>query len=370
MELKYFIDINITDMKEVKKKYRELAKMYHPDIPGNLERHPDCIEILKAINNEMDLIETGKITVSSTMYTNGSTVTENPYKAQRITRVIYVIWDKRRNTYAAPCYNGVIDFSDWKHGCGLFFVTIVDDFPYHFCETIEKVWDDVTFDIPEFNEITDMWINQMRELFDFQRPGTETLNDTVYHYIQTSRGEFLYTIAPSHSFQAYGTSANKDIELLTKVCMPDGSYRLEILNIQRSNLGKVQYEETVSLADIMFSTLWGYNYEEFLEQYDTERPSIIDRFRLPINRVTDYTLPHDVDLLLDHWIKAGVVEIYECSHDRRLRYGVLNMKSLIMRKASIEDINMAQDYLDQLNQKFEETFKRMVKKGTIRTILQ
>lgn len=363
--LKYFIDIDITDKNAVKKKYRELAKKYHPDIPGNREKFPNCEEIIKIINNEMDLITSGRI--CSNPFSKYE-APKNESVNKHVIRAIYVIWDNRNKRYVAPCYGDILDLSNWERGCGLFVVEIRKYRSFPFVDVITKVFDDANFDIPEFSEIADFYIDRIRDSFEFE--SWDDMLNLEYHYVQTNRGEFLYRL---RSFERYNPVPypikNREIELLTKVCIPGKQPHLETLDIQLSNLGKVEYEEVVSLRDIVYQSLWGYTYDEFNECYSVAAPEIFSKFYMRMRPTKDHTIPHDVDPLIYYWISIGAITIIECPEHKNIRYGVLNMKKLGTRKVSIEDLDTAQDYLDRLNDECVDTVRRMIKKGTIKLLI-
>lgn len=365
--LKYFIDIDITDQTAVKKKYRELAKMYHPDIPGNRDKNPNCEEIIKVINNEMDLITSGRINNSPlSTYEAPKKESVNKY----VIRAIYVIWDNRNKRYVAPCYGDILDLSNWKHkhGCGLFVVEILKHRSFPFIDIITRVFENATFDIPEFSEIADFYIDKIRDSFAFE--SWDDKLDHEYHYVQTNRGEFLYRLRYIERYNPVPYPIkNREIELLTKICIPGKQPYLETLDIQLSNLGKVEYEETVSLRDIVYQSMWGYTYDEFNERYSVAAHEIFSKFYMKMRLTKDHTLPHDADPLIYYWISIGAIKIFECPEHRNIRYGILDIKKLGMRKVSIEDLDIAQDYLDQLNDECVNTVRRMIKKGTIKLVI-
>ena len=70
-------------------------------------------------------------------------------------------------------------------------------------------------------------------------------------------------------------------------------------------------------------------------------------------------------------MRKGILRLYAAKSNYKMKYGTFEYRELVqyMPQLSMEDIDEIQDFLDKINQDYEEHVKNMIKKGKIRIVV-
>lgn len=357
------------DENALKKEYRRLAKQYHPDVSG------DDGETFKEIGKEFNEYFTREKIKDDFSWVKPWT-SENPFPNTE-TRVLYLRRDRenpgrfftileyyRGYWGASPnITKGITDDSeDWKGFRG--------GLAYCEYEALDRIYDYETVSLKK-------------------RPAKLTpasLNE-IYWFIQENSESYMYgdrwlsqVKCPSGTFWA--VDVLNGFQFLVKIEIPKevinignvtqkeedlyGSRTITRVDVVGKWTKSLEIKDCIKSYDVGFKLYQDCTYEEFKKYHDVDySPEYITRtFAVPV-REDFWFIP---DPVIMYYAQLGLLKFYRSSQNFRIRYGTFDSTMLKqnVHLLSIEDAEMIQDYLDKINQEFEDHVLALIKKGKLK----
>ena len=132
-----------------------------------------------------------------------------------------------------------------------------------------------------------------------------------------------------------------------------------------------EVKETVNGKDFGYIEFQDCSSEDFCKYFDVDyKPEFSQAVECKvINNIGDLSFIDDP--IVYHFAKLGIVKFYQSKKNFRMRYGTFDSKVLEhkIHEMSYEDADIVQDYLDKLNNEFNDKVKEMIKKGKIKIIV-
>jgi len=118
--------------------------------------------------------------------------------------------------------------------------------------------------------------------------------------------------------------------------------------------------------DFIFHEYQDCTYDEFLRYHDVDNPSDFHE-TLGMKEFEPFVDNGAISYL----IRKGGLKIFVSRFDRSVKYGYFSMSGLLplLKNLDIEDIEEAQDYLDEINADFDEKVKAKIKKGKLKIVV-
>lgn len=336
------------DKATLKLRYRELAKQYHPDL--HQDKAAEYTIIMQEINQEYDNYF-ANIVVPFTATTHQYEQAKQEAKRYRERIILFMVRDKQINERGhfvgfknySKLFGGITTIAyhstgnNWKDfRTGLALCEVTDYDPYGFDNKVERI--PATFEMPNFKEILDCYTHW--EI---------SSNWRTIHHITTQSGDYVTTTSPTEKITSIMVKVNGE---------------MKNVEVKTSYLGPITENEAIRLDDMFFQEYTGYTYKEFVERYDVGyAPQYADVVgNVPIKDI------YFENPMIGFCIRKGVLRLYAAKSNYQMKYGTFEYKQLIeyMPQLTMEDIDEIQDYLDEINQDYEERVKGMIKKGKIR----
>ena len=125
--------------------------------------------------------------------------------------------------------------------------------------------------------------------------------------------------------------------------------------------------ESVYANDFGFLAFQDCLESDFLEGFDVDyTPRFVDAVKC--KRLISSDLYWIKDPIVGHFARAGILEFYQSEINFKMRYGKFNKTMLEdnLEALSKEDADIIQDFLDELNGKFDAWISGLIKKGKIK----
>lgn len=355
------------DKEALTKRYRELAKEFHPDI----SQDPDAEEKMKEINAEYDEYFT-LIRVAETGY-NVDDI-QSTYGQARTSREIILAFlrkDKKRGTgFFAFNYKGKIvsDASpSWQKFHGGFAVCKLSSvFPAYAdmpdTQTVSLMVDAQ----PECPSYADMYFGLKFGDFWYPADSAELADKSTwgakhaymwdldkYVNIHSQYGD-AWVVYRGAQKTAYMKAAGRIMD-----CRLD--LKPEFYTVQ----------ETVPAEDFGYLAFQDCTKSEFCRFHDVDVWPKLARALDPIRITKAQDMYWVDDPIVAHFARTGIVCFWRSRFNHRMRFGCFSSEGLRagIHRLSIEDAEHIQDYLDRLNGEFDATSKQMARKGKIRISL-
>lgn len=326
---------------ELKTRYRELAKQYHPDL------HPDkSVEytaIMKEVNSQYDnyFVQTYNTTQETAQETR-----------HEIIRVVFMTRNKSYGLGFIGFLNGEsyigIDETWNKFRTGFAKINVRGGYN-SFIGGHESQLMSTEFQMPNFMELIRNLDVSAFIPFTAGRKYKPNLSWNTYYHIKTQFGEFM------------ARDYNRET---VDIVLKDNDGVIYIVPVKSKYLGPVEILDKISPEDIFFTTLTGYTCEEFIQTYDVlYEPNYADT--LAFEKIDSLWVDSPIVAQL---IRKRVVSIYQSRINRQIKYGTFNMRYLMeyLISCDMEDIDEVQDYLDEINKDCEDRITAMIRKGKLR----
>lgn len=354
---------------ELKKEYRRLAKQYHPDIC----KDPDAEEKMKEINHQFDQYFTNQMTREFSWVDTAKAKA----KAQKVraTLLVYLLRDRENpGKFYCMVERHYIGWWFWRELSQLKAVT-----------TDAKEWENFrgglaycSYDQPDENAEV-----RLTKLPAKLSPASD---QEMYWYNRDHWGDTLWDIYRKIKCR-FGTFWAKDAEngkgyifyvkaVLPKEFLeignadPDGEAKYNARSINTVYVSKWWIQEH-EVLETMTGTSFAYmlyqdcTADEFAKYHDVDyAPDFIGA--VPNKKLDDFWFVPDP--IIGYYARKGLVEFYCSNRNFRMRYGTFNKRVLEqnLHLISIEDVEMIQDYLDEINKDWDTLVNGMIKKGKIR----
>lgn len=337
------------DKTELKSKYRELARQYHPDL--HPEQTAEYTVIMQQINQEYDNYF-ATIVVPFTTTTNQYEQAKQEAKRYRERIILFMVRNKKMQerghfigfrmrtnflggTYIERYYSTGDNWKNFRTGLAL-------------CEIAESDFEGGTvelipaeFEMPNFKEMLSCY-----SLWDV------SCCAATFHHITTQSGDYVTTTNPTE----------KTTTIMVKV-----NGKIETVDVKTSYLGPITENEVIRLDDLFFQEYTGYTFKEFVERYDV---GYTPQYANLIGNVPIKDMYFD-NPTISFCLRKGILRLYAAKSNYKMKYGTFEYRELVqyMPQLSMEDIDEIQDFLDKINQDYEEHVKNMIKKGKIRIVV-
>lgn len=348
--MKYFKEGLTKD--ELKKAYRQLVKEYHPDLHHGEEDKYN--EIMKELNDEYDKYYTSVNSSVFSPYDYWKSYQDAKRSRERI--ILFMFRNKRKDEYHDYDFYGTkgvtgYDTIYYNYGetwngfrTGLAYVEVIEeDF---MSAKVAKL--PASFEMPTYRDLVQLHIGDLKGYYtDFD--WTFRQHGEVVHF-NTQFGEF---VAEDFDNIRFGC------KLIVKM-----NGRPSYVKVNKNFLGPIEIIQRTTLADIIFEEFTGYTFEEFKERYDVDyNPQFTHAVQM---QKTDGSFSQSPTV--GYFARKGIINIYQSRMNHKLKYGTFNLGALTrsLDHLDMEDIDEVQDYLDEINKDFDESIRRMIKKGKIR----
>ena len=361
---------------ELTKAYRQLAKQYHPDVCGD----PRANEIMAQINEEYD-----------------------NYFVQIQKAEVGLDWDDLFRRYAEQTRFRTVAFLRFNKRCndtwfwaknrrwGKWFftreVTVRDIFP----RLRSVIW-------TSYSNSDSFW-NSFRGGFQM----VELENDTDEAKFKPVDCVISCPTKLDMCFAMIGKSASKELivdkqDAVSSACLSEreiykhvsskryGDFWVRTTYNKKVATAYVKANGIVCSTDIplvilqdanVIETCFGYDFgfaafqdctrDEFHRTHDVNyRPTYSEALNCRLlNKDEFYWID---DPVVAHFARTGLLQFYCAGTNFRMRYGTFNAYELDRKlyELTIEDAEHIQDFLDDLNEEFDNYIKRLIKKGTLR----
>lgn len=357
------------DKAALKAAYRELAKQWHPDVnPGKASQ---CTETMKEINAEYDNYYS---TISCYGFGDTPRSRDDIQKEAKHTRERIVMFMTR---YKTSTHNssekGFIGYrKSWISDSG-FALCIGRDNSWAgftggaaYCEMFDDPSDypnkvvhrlDAVFELPTFR---DTFTAIELHAYDIPlRSNCGFPSRITVHHIQTQYGEYVVRGIPS-GWNGKRSLGRSWVDLIIKC-----NQVVHIVPTPSQLLGVCTVLGEYSVPDMLFTECTGYTLDEFIERYDVDYvPRFADAFTFRQCDSSQFSSP-----TIGYFLRRGIISIREATTNHTMRYGTFNFEALLKylpTEANMADIDEVQDYLDEINDAFDKSVRRMINKGKLR----
>lgn len=365
---------NCSTLEEITNLYRSLAKKYHPDV----SKEENADKIMKEINAEYDV-------AYSNIITNKFDITNisNAYKQRKNEpinlKLAFFMKDKTRekgyfsyifNTYKLFFFGNSVakkkvitddsdTWDDFKGG----FAIISTEYDYENDIYKAKRYKSI---IPETPTYVDMyyWIHERNiessEVTDIVEKNI-TMNSSV---------GFEWNLFKLIRTKFYNTWIEK--EYMGKGKFATHAY-MKVGNIIMSCIYPVNekyytVEDEVEGIEFSYAIFQECTKKEFCRTHDVDyTPKYSDGMQCELLRKeSDLYWIHDPVVL--HYARLGIVKFYQSKYSYKLRYGTFDSKVLEKNahELDIESAEIIQDFLDELNDDFNNHIEGMIKSGKLK----
>lgn len=173
-------------------------------------------------------------------------------------------------------------------------------------------------------------------------------DDDMFHHISTQSGEYVVSCFNQPK--------------VAILVMLNGE--LNQVWVKKTFLGPITDLESIGLTDMYFQEYTGYTYDEFFSRYDI---NYAPQFADVVGNVLVKDMYFD-NPAIGYCLRKGILRIYAAKSNYKMKFGTFDYRLLIenLPNLDMEDIDEMQDILDEINPKYEEMVKGMIKKGKIR----
>ena len=366
--MKYFIGIELTK-ENIKSKYKELVKKFHPDL--HKDETKKFTQIMQEINAEFEEALLGAFN-GSIFYTSAKKKA-NREIADFVLR--YFFKDKNRDMYIAyEQYSRGMFFNDTIYIIGknkisrpgLYFVkiskidrTVDDQYPYDYEYRVDEAY---PAEEVEPEDLAKTIISEISTEYDISRYTFHSIFVMNIHnrlVVTTDMYDSRTSYSSANVRYAYGKDKNGNVQ----VCM-----------LPSYLLNKAKCTDKMQVIDLIFyldnwKGLGCYTLKEFREMYDTDvlYRSVKDEAFMGYQKIDKHDfMVYTESAVVMAMIRYGIIEIYQSKYKPQLMFGYINEGKLFASKFTSDDVNEAQDFLTEMNNTFEDTFKRMCRKGVIK----
>jgi len=354
---------------ELKKEYRRLAKLHHPDVSND----PDAEEKMKEINHQFDNYFTNQMMREFSWVDTAKARA----KAQKVraTLLVYLLRDK----YNPGKFYCMVE----RHYTGWWFWRDISELKA--VTTDAKEWENFrggfaycSYDQPDLNgevRLTKLPAKlepaSTPEMYWYNRDHYGDTQWDMYYRIKCRFGTFWATGAEHGKGFVFFVKTTLPKEFLEiGESDPDGEAKYNARSINTVYVSKYwirEHEilETISGVDFCYRLYQECTGEEFAKYHDVDyEPQFLDAVRY--KRVDEFWFIQDP--VITYYARKGIVNFYCASHNFRMRYGTFNKRNLEnnLHLISVEDVELIQDYLDEINKDWDMHVNSMIKKGKIK----
>lgn len=342
------------DKAALKIRYRELAKQYHPDL--HQDKAAEYTIIMQEINQEYDNYFTA-IVVPFTATTRQYEQAKQEAKRYRERIILFMVRDKRSQerghfvgfrsfgngyggVYTSTYYSIGDNWKDFRTGLALCEIDESDILG----GTVERI--PAEFEMPNFKDI--LKYHNKTHIACARFSDGYYADDDMFHHISTQSGEYVVSCFNQPK--------------VAILVMLNGE--LNSVWVKKSFLGPINDLESIGLTDMYFQEYTGYTYDEFSARYDI---NYAPQFADVVGNVLVKDMYFD-NPAIGYCLRKGILRIYAAKSNYKMKYGTFDYRLLVeyLPNLDIEDIDEMQDILDEINPKYEEMVKGMIKKGKIR----
>lgn len=356
------------DSEELKKEYRRLAKQYHPDVC----KDPDAEEKMKEINHQFDQYFTNQMTREFS-WVDTAKAREKAQKV-RATLLVYLLRDKENpGKFYCMVERHYTGWWFWRDLSQLKAIT-----------TDAKEWENFrggfaycSYDQPDENSTV-----RLTKLPATISPASD---EEMYWYNRDHFGDtawdFYYKVKCRFgTFWAKSDNNGKGFIFYVKAVLPkefleignndpDGEAKYNARSINTVYVSKwwIQEHEILVKMSGMSFVYWLHQNctaEEFQQYHDVDyAPEFSEA--IPSKKCDDFWFVPDP--IIGYYASKGIVEFYSAKRDFRMRYGTFNKRVLEnnLHLISIDDVELIQDYLDEINKEWDTRTTGLLKKGKI-----
>lgn len=352
---------------ELKKEYRRLAKIYHPDI----SKDPNATEIMKELNEQFDKYFVNQ-RIREFSWVDTTKAKEQAQKIRR-TLLVYLLRDRENpGKFFSIVERRSTGFWFWRETRKIKGIT--DD---------SKDWDGFRGgfaycgygDPDEFDEVS---------LKKLPAKLTPASLPEVYWYSKDhwSDGEYTTWYQIQCRFGTYWATAELiGFVFYMKAELPEEFLRIGNLNAREEEMYAAREIKTVFVnerwipehkvlqvikgSDIRFLLYQDCTKDDFYKYHDVDfTPNFAAATKA--KEVGDYWWISDP--MIFYYASKGIVKFYQSGFDFRRRFGTFDSYALRdnLHLLSIEDAEAIQDFLDEINADYDAHVKSLIKRGKIR----
>ena len=346
---------------ELTAEYRRLAKQYHPDVC----KDANATEIMTAINAEYD---TYFVTIQK--------------------ESVGIDWDDlfARYAEARKTREAVLRFMNFDKQQGSGWFTIQKIYNLFWGSTTIKYVSDGTDSWDNFHggfaltqELTPAFGEVNRSLHripaKIECPTLQDMYFAMYGQAKTDITEIQATEVKTEA--AYVSMFDTYKHIRTKkrgeMWIDDDTAYMKVNGLVMASsfpsylLKDCEVLETCKGTDFGYYQFQDCSEEEFRKYHDVQYTPMYSE-ALGCKRLKENELWWIDDPVVAHFARIGVLDFYESGENFRMRYGTFSNIGLQahLHELTIEDAEHIQDFLDELNNGFEDYIKRLVKRGKLR----
>lgn len=373
------------DHDALRKEYRKLCKMYHPDV----SKDPDANEKMKEINYQFD-----KYFVQQARFEYGWASEARAREAANMTRraILTMMYYNKELEY----YTTRLEF---EHESGLYRTfwgwerRSRPHVTYIVGHGVGDSWEDFKGGLAYVSYEKEKYGEKPVEVNVEKLPATITpasLEEVYWfnkdHWMDSKHDRFREVDCRFGRIILHMNGETWDpdkqrADMMMKVSLPEKfrlghpdpdtnalyeSKSIQMVNIRYGMLGKCKNVVELTGADIPYIMYQDCTKEEFMDTHDVDYVPQLAHL-IPLRRVRDRMLPGCPDPMIEYYHQKGILKFYCSQQNFRLMYGTFDMRELEqnMELVSIDDAEMIQDWLDEINKNFDTELKKMVKSGRV-----
>ena len=347
---------------ELTLEYRRLAKQYHPDVC----KEPNANEIMQKINIEYDNYF---VSIQKDFVGFDWDDLFRQYREARRTRETILGYMRRDRdtgrwfTFLPEDYwvsyhlyyekSLSDDGESWKNFHGGFALVQENPRQPDGLRTVKRI--PARIETPS-----------LADLYFAQLGGATTTSNVLSNYVASAahvnKYDSIRYARTSYGKEFWIDSVNDKKHLMSVYVKVNG---LIMQTDVPASIMKDAHTKTYYARDIGFLGFQDCTLKEFEDTHDVDyKPRFSDA--LDCKSVADLYWVDDP--VVAHFARMGVVKFYSSGSNFRMRYGSFSSDELYMHlmELTIDDAERIQDYLDTINQKFEDDLKLMIHKGRVK----
>lgn len=384
------------DEEQLKKEYKKLARQYHPDV----SKDPDALVKMQEINYQFDqyYIHQKQFAFAWAGEARARQAAEKVRKAT----LVRMYWDKELEHYTTRLeykYNPGHSMWGWYNpGYATYITGHAVDAPGEYTwenfkgglayvgyernrgeyveeVNIKRLPATITPASPE--EI--YWYNKDRWLdsaFDrFIQVDCKFGKGVIIHLDSSSYPSWTSSMDISKRYRnVYGN-------LLMKVTLPESflignpdpvtnakyeARSIQLVHVRIGSIGRLENLVELTGQDFPYMVFQNCTRAEFERYHDVDvMPKYADH--LPLENVSKKWIPGCPDPIIEYLRMKGLIRFYCYKHNFRMMFGCFNRREMEqnMELMSIDDAEIVQDFLDSINENFQEEVNKMIKSGRL-----